>query len=460
MSRPPFTLGLAALAAATALATPALAAPSEPEGLPHVALYVGPYAGYNLVLDGWDLNEAADAGVAPGSSLIAGLRLGVQATSALAFELGAGFIPYAADGDASGLAVVYRGDVLVHPFAGRWSPYVALGAGLYQGASGDFGADADWELHWGLGLRGLLTDWIALRVEARHNLTDSYEDGLASLVELTVGLDLFVWGAADGPPPDSDRDGVPDAEDACRTTAGPLSAKGCPDFDNDGVKDEDDKCAEQPGPKIHGGCPDTDGDGQPDDLDRCPDKAGPTSHDGCPPPPPDTDGDGLADPDDACADEAGPADTLGCPDQDGDGILDKEDRCPAQPGVATEGGCLPQLIEKKFTGAIRGIVFATASARIQRSSFKLLDEAAAMLLQYPSLRLEVSGHTDNQGVAAANLALSQQRADAVRQYLVDKGVDASRLTAVGFGADKPVASNGTPKGRAENRRIEFRMLAH
>lgn len=460
-------IALVATLGALALGSPpsALAAPTAQEaardaGLPHSALYLGLFGGYNLVFNAWDLDADADAGVSPHSSPIAGVRVGFQANAHLALELGAGFIPYSGDGGADGLAVVYRGDVLIHPLDGDWSPYVALGAGLYQGASGDFGADADWEIHWGLGLRGMLTRWLALRVEARHNLTDSYEDGLAHLIEVTAGLDFFVWNAKPGPPPDTDRDGVADVDDACPTVAGARTARGCPDFDQDTVTDADDKCPNDPGPKMNGGCPDSDGDGLADDLDRCPNEAGPTTYDGCPPPPPDSDGDGLRDPDDACPEEAGPKEALGCPDRDGDGILDRDDKCPDVPGVVSEDGCLPQVIAKKFSGAIKGIYFGSGSAKIQRRSFKLLDEAAKVLGQYDTLRVEISGHTDNQGDDARNMTLSQARADAVRQYLVDKGVAAERVVAIGFGETQPVASNKTGKGRAQNRRIEFRILAN
>jgi len=451
------TLGALAMAPThDALAADATA--KADEGLPNPALYLGLYGGYNLVFNGWDLDEDADAGVSPHSSPILGLRLGFQVNPHLALELGAGFIPYSGDADAEGLAIVYRGDVLIHPFTGDWSPYLGLGAGLYQGASGDFGDDADWEIHYGIGLRGMLTRWLALRIEVRHNMTDSYEDGLAHLIEITGGFDFFVWSASSGPPPDTDRDGVPDAEDACRTVAGARTARGCPDADQDGITDNDDKCPNLPGPKINAGCPDTDGDGLADDLDRCPDQAGPTASDGCPPPPPDSDGDGLLDPDDACPEEAGPKDTLGCPDRDGDGILDRDDACPDTPGVVSEKGCLPQVIQSKFSGAIQGIYFGSGSARIKPRSFKVLDEAADLLAEYGNLRIEISGHTDNQGRDDRNLTLSQARADAVRQYLIDKGISGDRLVAVGYGETKPVASNNTGRGRAKNRRIEFKML--
>jgi OOP family OmpA-OmpF porin len=113
----------------------------------------------------------------------------------------------------------------------------------------------------------------------------------------------------------------------------------------------------------------------------------------------------------------------------------------------------------KFTGAIRGITFEFGSAAIAKSSEPTLDEAAGLLAQYPDLRLEIRGHTDSTGDAASNKKLSKARADAVKNYLVDKGVGASRLQTVGLGPDEPIASNDTDEGRRKNRRIEFKLLS-
>lgn len=453
------SLTLVAATLVSLASAPSTARAEAGDDLPHPALYVGLFGGYNVVVgDDWDLNEQADAGLSPGSSPLFGLRLGVQVARFLAIELGAALIPWSGldelGEDAEGMAVVYRGDLLIHPLAGRWSPYAVVGAGLYQGASGDFGTDADYEIHWGLGLRVLAVDWLAVRAEVRHNLTDSFGDGLASLVELTLGVDLFVWRAASARSSDIDSDGVADGDDLCPTVAGSSRARGCPDADGDGVPDHLDKCVDRVGPRSNAGCPDSDGDGIADDLDRCPDEVGPSTNDGCPVPV-DTDGDGIDDADDLCPEEVGPVDTFGCPDRDGDGILDRDDRCPDVAGVVSEQGCLPTVVFERFSGAIRGIEFAPKSARIQRKSFKILDEVAQLLAEYPSLSLEISGHTDSQGDPQKNMALSQARADSVRDYFIAKGIAADRLTAIGHGATKPVDSNNSEKGRANNRRIEF-----
>ncbi|MGE0881631.1 MAG: OmpA family protein [Acidimicrobiia bacterium] len=106
--------------------------------------------------------------------------------------------------------------------------------------------------------------------------------------------------------------------------------------------------------------------------------------------------------------------------------------------------------------AISGIEFATNSADITPESTAILDRAAQYILATPdSISVEVGGHTDNIGSASANLALSQRRADAVRTYLIGKGVNPARLTAVGFGLTQPIADNSTEAGRQQNRRIQF-----
>jgi OOP family OmpA-OmpF porin len=219
---------------------------------------------------------------------------------------------------------------------------------------------------------------------------------------------------------------------------------------------------------------DTDGDGIPDISDACPTEPGPRNDDpaknGCPLPK-DTDGDGILDVNDACPTQPGPknADPAknGCPlpkDTDGDGILDDVDKCPNEPetfnGYQDEDGCpdeVPAAV-KKFTGVIEGITFKTKSAEITKNSHAVLDKVVTVLTDYPDIRIEISGHTDNVGKADYNKELSQKRADAVKQYLTDKGIKSERLVAVGFGLENPIADNKTAAGKAKNRRTEFRLL--
>jgi outer membrane protein OmpA-like peptidoglycan-associated protein len=297
---------------------------------------------------------------------------------------------------------------------------------------------------------------------------------------------------------DRDGDGVPDLEDACPDVPGLPQFKGCPDTDGDGIPDPEDACPTQPGPKETQGCPvakDTDGDGIPDDIDRCPldpeDKDGFQDEDGCPDP--DNDGDGIVDRADACPNDPGPLENRGCPimDRDGDGVVDSEDRCPDVPGPKENGGCPdadrdgdgivdrldkcpdqfgppPDGCPKKYTLVevkkenieIRQQVhFATAKFRVLPDSFPLLNQVAQVLTDFPKMRVSIEGHTDNVGGEAHNMRLSQKRAEAVRDYLVAKGVSPSRLEAIGYGPTKPVASNKTAKGKAQNRRTVFRIVA-
>jgi len=219
---------------------------------------------------------------------------------------------------------------------------------------------------------------------------------------------------------------------------------------------------------------DTDGDGIADISDACPTEPGPASDNpkknGCPLPK-DTDGDGILDVNDACPTDPGPKNDdpakNGCPlpkDTDGDGILDNVDKCPNEPetfnGYQDEDGCpdeVPAAV-KKFTGVIEGITFKTKSAEIAKESHAVLDKVVAVLTDYPDVRIEISGHTDNVGKAEYNKDLSQKRAEAVKTYFVDKGIKSERLTAVGFGMEKPIADNKTSAGKAKNRRTEFKLL--
>ena len=260
-------------------------------------------------------------------------------------------------------------------------------------------------------------------------------DGLA---EAYAGLCVY-WGGDD----DLDDDGVPNRLDVCPTVA----------EDPDGWQDRD-------------GCPDldNDGDGIPDVRDGCPndaeDRDGWRDDDGCPDP--DNDGDGVIDRQDRCPDQAedldGFQDQDGCPDpdDDGDGVLDAADRCPQTPAGVRVGadGC-PEAAELKDSMTLKGVLFRSGSAELEPVSATALDQVAASLLAWPQVRVEVQGHTDDQGDAGANRDLSRRRAEAVRQYLVRAGVAADRLTAVGYGEDLPIADNTTGSGRAANRRVEL-----
>jgi outer membrane protein OmpA-like peptidoglycan-associated protein len=207
------------------------------------------------------------------------------------------------------------------------------------------------------------------------------------------------------------------------------------DSDGDGVPDVDDLCPDVPGPAEHRGCPlftDRDGDGVSDDIDRCPELPGPKENFGCPWP--DRDGDKVADKDDRCPDEPGPPENQGCPRRASGLIVVRRDR-----------------IELK-----QQIHFQPNRAKILRDSYEVLDEVAEAIRDAP-VAVRIEGHTDNVGKRKENVSLSQARADAVREYLIRGGVGEKRLTAVGYGPKRPIASNSTRAGRKLNRRVEFRL---
>lgn len=285
--------------------------------------------------------------------------------------------------------------------------------------------------------------------------------------------------------PDTDGDGITDAEDECPYDKGPAELKGCPDRDGDGIPDKDDLCPDHPGLPMYSGCPDTDGDGIVDHLDECPDQAGLPEFKGCPdrdgdgipdrldlcPDTPgkpefngcpfaDSDKDGVPDEEDECPTIPGPANMKGCPDTDGDGISDKHDLCPTIPGVAENFGCPP--IEKKeqevLDRAFSALEFESGKSVIKTVSYPSLNELASLMIQKPMWKVQLSGHTDNTGNAEKNMTLSNNRTQAVKDYLIKQGVDEFRIKTEWFGQEKPVADNKTPAGRQKNRRVEMKIV--
>lgn len=124
------------------------------------------------------------------------------------------------------------------------------------------------------------------------------------------------------------------------------------------------------------------------------------------------------------------------------------------PVIAAAKSC-----QAKFNELLKGetILFVTASAQLNPTSHKLLDLLAEVAKQCPEAKITIAGHTDRQGAADYNRKLSEQRASSVVAYLKQKGIAATRLTAVGYGFDKPVTGNSTPEGMQKNRRIEFNV---
>lgn len=269
---------------------------------------------------------------------------------------------------------------------------------------------------------------------------------------------------------DTDEDGVLDKNDACRKVAGPAENNGCPwpDADSDGVFDKDDACPNVAGPIENKGCPweDTDGDTLLDNVDACPTVAGPVENKGCPWP--DTDGDGVLDKDDACPTVAGLAENKGCPilDADKDGIPDNEDDCPLIPGPIENKGCpiVSKATLEQLKVEAKSIFFETGKATLSEAkkeeTSKRLEAIKEILKNYPNAKFAINGHTDNVGNPKFNQKLSEARAKAVMDFLIAKGVNPDNLTSQGFGATKPVKSNKTAAGRAENRRTEIVYLGN
>nr|WP_298372444.1 OmpA family protein [uncultured Halomonas sp.] len=197
---------------------------------------------------------------------------------------------------------------------------------------------------------------------------------------------------------------------------------------------------------------DSDGDGVPDDRDQCPNTPAGVAVDanGCPL---DTDGDGVPDYQDECpGTPAGvEVDASGCPlDSDGDGVPDYMDQCPNTPAGAQVNalGCEADVV-------LRDVNFEFDSAKLTVGAEDILDGVADKLRGNENVRVRVEGHTDSVGPDSYNKDLSQRRADSVKSYLASQGISESRMQAIGYGEEQPVASNETAVGRAKNRRVEL-----
>ena len=351
----------------------------------------------------------------------------------------------------------------------RFKPFIRAGWGAMSSVSKftpetlspkyeGYRLDRSWiASHWnaGLGLKVRVSDGIDLVISEQFNYSfdDNYDaspyvvsgarlnsaqEGNKPLHDIyayhSFGL-VFNFGGDGGSSyriKDEDDDGISDDFDICPNT--PINyavdTVGCPmDDDKDGVINEDDKCPDVPGLPEFNGCPDSDGDGIVDSEDKCPLKAG-------------------------------TAEGQGCPDSDGDGIYDHVDVCPATPGIVENKGCpeIKEDIKEKIRLAAKGILFESGKDIIKSESFENLNVLAEILKEYKEAKVVIEGHTDSQGEDADNLVLSQKRTESVKSYLVSKGVEGSRMSAVGYGESKPVADNSTAKGRASNRRVDFKLV--
>ncbi|HET6777914.1 MAG TPA: OmpA family protein [Gemmatimonadales bacterium] len=358
----------------------------------------------------------------------------------------------------------------------------------------------------GIGTRIALTPIVLVRAEAvvmpnrgtaidRSVTPNDTVDVRFTNYGLNIGVSVMLGSK---PVPDSDGDGILNNRDRCAgTPAGAqVDGRGCPaDTDGDGVANGVDRCPNTAvGALVDAvGCThDSDGDNIADGIDKCPDT--PTGvlvdSNGCPK---DSDGDTIADGLDRCSDtpKGATVDALGCPgDEDADGVLDGLDRCPRtsvganvnasgcvqgqtgrQPAAAPpaappptprpDTAAAPAGPSARPMGAamvLENVTFGTGSARLQSGSYVELDSIAKVLIANPSLRVEIAGHTDVSASPADDMHLSNLRAEAVRNYLVARGVPYQQVVARGYGGTQPRTPDTTPRGRAANRRIELRPL--
>ncbi|MBX7077551.1 MAG: OmpA family protein [Nannocystaceae bacterium] len=298
-------------------------------------------------------------------------------------------------------------------------PFFLAGGGLLGVRSHllVLGKDVDPAFHYGGGVKVNFSPVVGARIDVRNivSSTEALQNSGAANVQVLAGLS-FTLGRKPPPPPPK----KPPPED--------------PDRDKDGILNKLDECPDTAGVAPHG-CPDSDGDGFRDKVDACPEVPG-VAPDGCPVK--DTDGDGFLDPDDDCVFE--PETKNGF--EDGDG-------CPDD---------LPPPV-KEFHGNIQGIEFDFRKDTIRKISRPVLDKAVAVLKEFPEVKVNIIGHTDNVGLPEFNLDLSRRRAEAVKKYMVDAGIDPSRITTEGRGANDPDFPNDTEENRAKNRRIEFEVTS-
>ncbi|MEX1366468.1 MAG: OmpA family protein [Nannocystaceae bacterium] len=357
-----------------------------------------------------------------------GVRVGYFPLRFLGIEAEGAFMPTTTQDDGyTAYLFAARGHLIGQLPVSSIAPFALVGAGAL-GIRSDpeviLGQDIDQSFHLGIGTKVFINRRIMARLDLRDVISPrrGINGGATNNIEVLLGLSITL-----GRERDVDREPEPEPE---------REQPPAKDSDGDGFVDADDACPEQPG----------------------------IAPDGCPAPG-DTDGDGFLDADDACPEQPGIAPD-GCPDPDadGDGIPVPEDQCPDVPetfnGYEDEDGCADEVPEdlERFSGRLEGINFDLGKATLTKDSRPVLDEAVGVLLKYTKIRIEISGHTDNSGRREVNMSLSQKRADAVKQYLLDHGVDGARITTRGGGPDEPIDTNSTREGRANNRRIEFRIL--
>lgn len=368
------------------------------------------------------------------------LRLGTTVGELLDLEVVGGLLAYTRDQEPRHVHMYNLGmDALLVFNRDGFSPHLALGVGAAYNESFLFDSASSGYVDAGFGFRlPLIENGIKLRFDVRYvlNFADQVVLGEDQLGDTRISLGIEVpLAASPAASPDADGDHVPSVRDRCpNTPAGTrVDQTGCAlDRDGDGVTNDRDQCpGSRPGALVDAdGCPlDRDADGVPVTRDQCP---------ATPP--------GVR------------VDAEGCPrlvDSDGDGVPDEQDQCAATPADARV------LVNGCGVGQgtiLQGVNFASGNALLTSSARTILGRVARTLKDSPGVHVLLAGYTDSVGSADYNRGLSQRRADAVRDFLISRGVDPAQLQTRGFGETHPIAPNTTPAGRATNRRVELRVV--
>lgn len=313
----------------------------------------------------------------------------------------------------------------------NWRPFLIAGVG-HNTFEDDNDNDSDETLfNAGAGIKHEISENMDLRLDARGLYS---HDNESKDTALNLGFS-YLFGSAKAAPLDSDGDGINDDVDQCPDTAyGQITdATGCAvdiDSDGDGVIDTEDKCpdTEAQAEVDQAGCPvlDDDGDGVANDADQCPSTPA-----------------------------GAPVDDKGCvPDADNDGVDDTIDTCADTPAGAKVDATGCRLALEEVVSMQLKVTFPTNSAEVTNENLAEIEGLAEFMRQYPDTTVVVEGHSDSMGDADYNQQLSERRAQAVRDVVVEQfDIDSARITSIGYGETKPIADNSTKDGRETNRRV-------
>jgi len=384
--------------------------------------------------------------------VVVGPRFSVGLHPHFALEAEVGFVPTTTvTGLARAFVLDWRMHGLVHILTGKIRPFVTFGLGglsLFSTNHARLHDDTDLELHAGIGSKFDVYKNFGLRLDGRVIFAYGRNGNPAFAVTPYPNFEALIgayWRFGGSPQAHLTPDlPAPTADNYEPKDVAKPKKKSGKDFDKDGIDDSIDKCPTLPEDK----------DGF-EDEDGCPD--------------PDNDKDGISDENDRCPNDPedidGFEDNDGCPDPDNDkdGILDVADACPNEPETINnfkdEDGCPDDITAIAKGEAVKlEVYFDTNQSKIKAQYAKTLKDAAVYLKKDTQARYRISGHTDNVGAAKKNIKLSQNRANAIKAFLVKAGVKSVQLEAVGRGPNEPIAPNDTEDGKAKNRRVEIQKI--